>query len=49
MLVDRVSGGVSRTVTNNDALGHMSQFACACLDWWRDTDVTIRRDQAHFS
>ena len=33
VLLGRVSGGVSCTLTNKDVLEHMSQFVCASLDW----------------
>ena len=45
--LDRIPGGLACTVTNKDALEHMSQFVCASLDWWGHTDVTIRHDQKH--
>ena len=47
VLLDRIPGGLACTVTNKDALEHMSQFVCASLDWWGHTDVTIRHNQKH--
>ena len=43
--LDRGSGGMASTVTNKDAVEHLSQFACASRDWWKHTKITIKLDQ----